>query len=133
MKNGPVIAQMTIHTDFLTYKEGVYHRSEDAFRFNGYQIVKIIGWDKQADGHEFWLVENTWGEDWGEGGYVRMLSTDKSSQLDFFAIGVAVYPYTMAEYYTMNEEMQKNAAKTPTGSNASGSSSDDTEIDLDSE
>ena len=70
-----------------------------------------------------------------------MLSTDKSSQLDFFAIGVAVYPYTMAEYYTMNEEMQKNAAKTPTGSNASGSSSssssssssDDTEIDLDSE
>jgi C1A family cysteine protease len=79
MKNGPVIAQMTIHTDFLTYKEGVYHRSEDAFRFNGYQIVKIIGWDKQADGHEFWLVENTWGEDWGEDGYVRMLSTDKSS------------------------------------------------------
>jgi hypothetical protein len=40
----------------------------------------------------------------------------------------------MAEYYTMNEEMQKNAAKT--GSTSSGSSSssgsDDTEIDLDS-
>lgn len=35
LKNGPVIAQMTIFTDFLTYKEGLYHRTEDAFKFNG--------------------------------------------------------------------------------------------------
>jgi cathepsin B len=34
-KNGPVIAQMTVFTDFLTYKDGVYHRTEDAFKFNG--------------------------------------------------------------------------------------------------
>ena len=35
MKNGPVISQMTIFTDFLTYKDGLYHRTEDAFKFNG--------------------------------------------------------------------------------------------------
>lgn len=35
VKNGPVIAQLTVYTDFLTYKEGVYHRTEDAFKFNG--------------------------------------------------------------------------------------------------
>ena len=34
-KNGPVIAQMTIFTDFLPYKEGSYHRTEDSFKFNG--------------------------------------------------------------------------------------------------
>ena len=107
LKNGPVIAQMTVFTDFLTYKEGVYHRTEDAFKFNGQHVVKIVGWDRQGDGAEFWLVENTWGEDWGENGVVRVLASDKSTQLDFYGIGVAVYPYTMAEYYATQEELQK--------------------------
>jgi cathepsin B len=107
LKNGPVIAQMVVFTDFLTYKDGVYHRTDDSFKFNGQQIVKIFGWERQADGQEWWLVENTWGPDWGENGYVRILASDKSTQLDFFAIGVAAYPYTMAEYYTMQEQMNK--------------------------
>ena len=98
---------MVVFTDFLTYKDGVYHRTDDSFKFNGQQIVKIVGWERQADGQEWWLVENTWGADWGENGYVRVLASDKSTQLDFFAIGVAAYPYTMAEYYTMQEQMNK--------------------------
>lgn len=103
LKNGPVIAQMTIFTDFLTYKEGIYHRSEDAFKFNGQHIVKIVGWDKQGDGNDFWIVENTFGEDWGENGTVRVLASDKSTMLDFIAVGVAAYPYTLAEYYANQE------------------------------
>lgn len=120
---------MVVYTDFLTYKDGIYHRTEDAFRFNGQQIVKIVGWDKQGDGQEFWLVENSWGEDWGENGYVRVLASDKSTQLDFYAIGVAAYPYTMAEYYTMQEEMQKRGSNSQT---TDSSSSDEQDIDLDS-
>ena len=103
LKNGPVAAQMVIYTDFLTYSEGVYHRTEDAFKFNGQHVVKIVGWDKQADGHDFWIVENSWGADWGEQGFVRVLASDKSTQLDFYAVGVAVYPYTLAEYYAMQD------------------------------
>ncbi len=94
---------MTVFTDFLTYKEGIYHRTEDAFKFNGQHVVKIVGWDRQGDGNEFWIVENSWGADWGEEGYVKVLASDKSTMLDFYAIGVAVYPYTMAEYYAMQE------------------------------
>ena len=112
LKNGPVVAQMVVYTDFLTYHSGVYHRTEDAFKFNGQQIVKILGWEKQADSQEFWLVENSWGSDWGEQGVVRVLASDKSTQLDFFAVGVAVYPYTMAQYYAQQEDLQnKNAAQ----------------------
>jgi len=71
LKNGPVVSSMTVFTDFLTYKESNYHKTEDAFKFNGQHVVKIIGWDRQADGHEFWLIENTWGADWGEQGTAR--------------------------------------------------------------
>jgi C1A family cysteine protease len=103
LKNGPVVAQMTIFTDFLTYKDGFYHRTEDAFKFNGQHVVKIVGWDKQADGGDFWIVQNTWGSDWGDNGFVKVLAQDKSTMLDFYAIGVAVYPMTMREYYIMQE------------------------------
>lgn len=33
MTNGPVISQMSPYTDFLTYSEGVYTRSPDAFKY----------------------------------------------------------------------------------------------------
>ncbi len=116
---------MTVFTDFLTYKEGIYHRTEDAFKFNGQQVVKIVGWDRQGDGGaEYWLVENSFGADWGENGFVRVMASDKSTQLDFFAIGVAVYPYTMAEYYNMQEELQKRQQ-------AATTTETETEIDLD--
>jgi len=61
---------MVVFTDFLTYKEGLYHRTEDAFKFNGQHIVKIIGWEKSGEGgSEHWIVENVWGPDWGNNGY----------------------------------------------------------------
>ena len=119
LKNGPVIAQMVVYTDFLTYKSGLYHRVDDAFKFNGQQIVKIVGWDRQGDGQEYWIVQNSFGADWGEDGFVRVLASDKSTQLDFFALGVAVYPYTMHQYYSYQEELQRR------------DSQPDAEVDLD--
>ena len=72
-KNGPVVGQMVVHTNMLAYKEGSYHRAQDAFRYPGVHIAKIVGWSSRMDGDEEWIVENSWGEDWGENGYVRVL------------------------------------------------------------
>jgi len=33
LMNGPVLAQLTPNTDFLTYSDGTYHRTPDAFKF----------------------------------------------------------------------------------------------------
>ena len=92
---------MSVNTDFLTYKSGVYHRTEDSFKFNGMLIVKIVGWESGEGGQSYWIVENTWGPDWGEDGYYKAMMQDKSLQLDFYAIGLAVYPMTLSEYYEM--------------------------------
>lgn len=40
---------------------------------------------------------------------MRVLASDKSTQLDFFAIGVAVYPYTMQQYYAFQELQRRDA------------------------
>jgi cathepsin B len=88
-----------VYTDFLPYASGLYHRSEEAFKFNGNHIVKLLGWEKGPDGQEFWIAENTWGSDWGEQGYFRVLANDQSTGIDQYTIGVAAYPMTMGEYY----------------------------------
>lgn len=45
LTNGPVVAHMSPYTDFLTYAEGAYRRTEGAFKYNGQHLVKIIGWE----------------------------------------------------------------------------------------
>ena len=61
MTNGPVIGQMVPNTDFLTYKDGVYQRTQEAFKFQGQHVVKIVGWESLPDGGSAWIVENYWG------------------------------------------------------------------------
>nr|XP_027201447.1 crustapain-like [Dermatophagoides pteronyssinus] len=36
------------------------------------QYVQIIGWGND-NGLDFWLIKNSWGRDWGESGYARMI------------------------------------------------------------
>ena len=45
-------------------------------------------------------MENTWGSDWGENGYARILGKGES-QIDMYAIGMAALPYTLHDYYSM--------------------------------
>lgn len=63
---------LTPNTDFLTYSNGVYQRTHDGFQLKGYHIVKVIGWTniKEAD---VWIIENTWGSDWGDNGFGQIL------------------------------------------------------------
>jgi cathepsin B len=106
-KNGPVAAQMSVYTDFLTYSSGVYHRTEDAFKFNGQHVVKIVGWVKNVDGQESWIFENTWGEDWGDKGFGRVMIGDSSVNMDMAGMGMAAIPMSQRDL----EMMQKMQAQ----------------------
>lgn len=98
MTNGPVLAQLNPYTDMLTYSEGIYSRTNDAFRFQGSHVFKILGWEDSPETGSHWIVENTWGTDWGEEGYAR-ISGNGETQLDFYALSFVMYPKTIAEYY----------------------------------
>mmetsp|Transcript_30518 Transcript_30518/g.81405 ORF Transcript_30518/g.81405 Transcript_30518/m.81405 type:complete len:96 (-) Transcript_30518:311-598(-) len=70
MTNGPVEAAFTVYADFLTYKSGVYQHVTGAEL--GGHAIKIFGWGTE-DGNDYWLVANSWNEDWGDKGTFKIL------------------------------------------------------------
>mmetsp|Transcript_31240 Transcript_31240/g.30775 ORF Transcript_31240/g.30775 Transcript_31240/m.30775 type:complete len:131 (+) Transcript_31240:787-1179(+) len=101
---------MTPFTDFLTYKEGIYHPQESAFKFNGQQALKIVGWEQTLNG-EAWIIENSWGPTWGEKGYAKVMAGIRDIGLDF--IGIAPMPTgsNAADWEVESEKLRQDYAK----------------------
>ena len=67
--NGPVEASFTVYNDFLAYKSGVYHHTSGSAL--GGHAIKILGWGTEG-GVDYWLVANSWNEDWGDKGFFKI-------------------------------------------------------------
>lgn len=73
-KFGPVSTAMELYPDFFTFDHSsgkVYQSNYQGGRQTGHAIV-IDGWG-ELDGVKFWWVRNSWGPEWGAGGYFKML------------------------------------------------------------
>lgn len=96
--NGPVVAPLLLSDDFLVYKQGIYLQLPtsvaltDARRQPVIHAVKVVGWGSSAAGMPYWIIENSFGEAWGEKGFgmvARGGDPDKKT-------GVLVEQYALA-------------------------------------
>ena len=70
MTNGPVEGAFTVYADFVNYKSGVYqHITGEEL---GGHAIRILGWGVE-DSTPYWLVANSWNEDWGDKGFFKIL------------------------------------------------------------
>lgn len=69
-ENGPLTACFLVYEDWYTYSTGIYqHLTGDVVSAH---CVEIIGYGAEK-GVDFWTVKNSWGSDWGESGFFRIL------------------------------------------------------------
>ena len=69
MNYGPMSGRMMIYRDFLTYGGGIYQHLEGEF-VSGHAI-EIVGWGEENN-IKYWIITNSWDEEWGENGYARI-------------------------------------------------------------
>lgn len=74
-----------MYRDFLIYKNGIYEVVEGTSKFNSGHAVKIIGWGSE-NGRDYWIIENSYGESWGEKGFAKIATKQKELYIDEFSI-----------------------------------------------
>jgi len=82
-QNGPISAQFFVHQSFESYQTGVYKSGNPITDpMLGGHAIKILGWGTDK-GTPYWLVANSWNEDWaGEGGFFRIIRAKNEGQIE---------------------------------------------------
>lgn len=72
---GPVSTGFMVYTDFITFfdnnKKGIYEYDGKSAEIGGHSVV-IVGWGEE-NGKKYWSCRNSWGTEWGDEGYFRIL------------------------------------------------------------
>lgn len=97
MDNGPVQAIFEVKEDFFMYKSGVYqwtgitHDQPPGPGKSGNHSVRILGWgvDRTPEGDiiKYWICANSWGPEWGEKGYFRIVRGVNANDIEHYIVG----------------------------------------------
>jgi hypothetical protein len=82
-KWGPVVAGFKMYDDFVNEYDGIsiYTGPKPNAKSQGGHAIEICGWGKEGD-IDFWWICNSWGSNWGLGGFFRMKMNIKECELE---------------------------------------------------
>lgn len=93
---GPVSTSFTVFPSFYTFdaKNEIYEWRGYGSQVGGH-AVEIVGWGEEK-GVKYWIIKNSWGTEWGDNGYFRMIRGINNCQLEENVItGVPDYFYPL--------------------------------------
>jgi C1A family cysteine protease len=90
---GPLVTTMNVYYDFFSYVSGIYSYATGSYA--GAHAVLIVGYD---DIDRCFIVKNSWGTGWGEGGFFRIAYSQCSSSVNFGLYSLAYTPQAACSY-----------------------------------
>ena len=79
---GPVSTTFAVFPSFYTFdsKNEIYEWRGDGPQVGGH-AVEIVGWGEE-NSVKYWIIKNSWGIEWGDLGYFRMIRGTNNCQLE---------------------------------------------------
>jgi C1A family cysteine protease len=115
---GPLMTQYYAYTTLLPLKDTDYGINNAKYisndDLNPNHAVTIVGWDDDFDVSKFsdepagpgkpagngaWLIQNSWGPSWGDGGYFWLSYYDKTMGASYYFSAVAESKYDEIDYH----------------------------------
>ncbi|KAM0941075.1 putative actinidain [Dioscorea sansibarensis] len=90
--------------NFQLYGNGIFTK------FCGTKVdhaVALVGYDSES-GKDYWIVRNSWGDGWGENGYMKL---ERNIQSRPGKCGIASWPYYPIKYSNMGNTLEGNARR----------------------
>lgn len=84
-----IMTYFYVYSDFYNYRGGIYYQKSNDKR--GAHAVAVIGFN---DIHGYWIAKNSWGNDWGEGGFFRI----KYNEVSFLNYGIVYVKKELDDY-----------------------------------
>ncbi|UCC44005.1 MAG: hypothetical protein JSU65_12975 [Candidatus Zixiibacteriota bacterium] len=84
---GPVATNLGFYADLDRYTAGVYSWDGKSKEMGGHWVV-IVGWkdDPGLPSRGYWICRNSWGDEWGEGGYFNSAYGDATGIDDYYIV-----------------------------------------------
>lgn len=71
-QRGPISCGVAVNDNFENYKGGILWDRTGFDDIN--HAISIVGFGVNAtDGMKYWVIRNSWGENWGEDGFIRLI------------------------------------------------------------
>jgi cathepsin B len=111
-KWGPICTAFIVYSDFYTFdsKNDIYQWDGKSPETGGH-AVEIVGWGEE-NGKKYWQIKNSWGTEWGNNGYFKMIRGINNCFIEDNCIGMMpdfFYPTNYIknqdiEYIVVDEE-----------------------------